>query len=212
MVNSDNILLMMKKSILDNPDGSYTIDDYYLDIVTDLLNQRKYADLANLYELISISQMNANAYYMPYNLSYYTNVVYGYISSLYYYKSENKEYAILLAKLFYNRQIKIFNKLTAKDTCIPHPYTDKDYLALNIELLGDIAMLFNKELSYKHFENAKELFQTIPTWKQLSHLNDYYYSVNHDDLRWAIKACFDIDQDVIMEGISRINFKQTLQF
>ncbi|MCT4688376.1 hypothetical protein [Vallitalea sp.] len=175
------------------------------DIFSDLIEEKKYLEVADIYELIGLNCLNIYSLDNFKNINadmFYINSRSLNISCLYHYTFGDKEYAKTLAKINYEKHHKYYLELLNPNSLIPIGYKDGSYVAHDLELLGDICMFFDNKLSEKHYMRAIELYKTSDVYDAEWYLG---IDLNYEE---ALRICFDFDARGNMPD--RITYKMKL--
>lgn len=197
-----NALIKKSSESINNKLGCPIIlDNFMIATRRKLLNERNYKDLASLYELLGMHCRNINNLffnnYPTYN--YYTNSLLK--ISCYYYRHVNTEYANSLAQFILTSQKKAIREYNKNDIRITGVF------AMNVELIGDIYLLLNPDISNEYYHEAQQIFKEVNYYEQLSYINEPWYSYVITEENIALQECFNINIKLKDTGIERIQQK-----
>ncbi|MCT4688375.1 hypothetical protein [Vallitalea sp.] len=182
--------------------------DAYTTIFSDLIEEQKYVEVANIHEIMALNFLNTyslNNFKDVIGDSFYINSRSLNISCLYHYAFGDKNYAENLAKMNYAKHYKYYMEVINPDSAIDKKYKDDFYVAHDLELLGDICIFFNKKLSEKHYKQAIQLYETSTVADA-----EWALDINLVHYDEALKICFDFDGNLINTMPNRIAKKKKL--
>ncbi|GMQ59194.1 hypothetical protein AN1V17_35910 [Vallitalea sediminicola] len=180
------------------------LDNFMADARINLLNKEEYSNLASMYELIGnhYKSMN-NLFFNNYiTINYYAISLLN-ISCYYYKYAENEYYRLLLQSIIYSHQ-SVLNEFTDINSRFVNEY------ALNVELMGDLYLLLDKDKAIEYYKKAKLLYAKVDIYDQLSDSNCFWYSYACIERTIALKKCFNLEVDLSDVGIERIQQKMEL--
>ncbi len=182
------------------------INDIGRELIEAVFN-KKFMEAAQLYEVYgtigiyiecadNYNAVNADMLYM------YSRCIH--IACLYHYAYGDKEYALALSKINYDKHYRYYKELLNPKSTINKSYKEGDYVAHDLELLGDICIFIDHELSHEYYLEAKKLYEVSDAYD-----SDWYLGID-EDYRTALKNCFNHEVDRCYRMPERMNLKRKL--
>ncbi|QUI22024.1 hypothetical protein HZI73_06780 [Vallitalea pronyensis] len=180
------------------------LDDFINNSRSRFLSERKYEELASMYQLIGMHYRNMNELFFNNYLTcnYHANTLIN--VGCYYYKYIHNEYASILAQYNASFQKSIIAQYKNTDPKFAYIY------AMNIELLGDVYLLIDHDEALKYYNQAKELYEKDDHYGQLSYNNDLWCSYALKEMSIVLSECYHTELSLDVIGIERIKQKNKL--